>query len=63
VVDVDHPELGRVKIVANPTRFSQTINPPISPAPHLGQHTEEVLMALADCSWEELARLREDRVI
>jgi crotonobetainyl-CoA:carnitine CoA-transferase CaiB-like acyl-CoA transferase len=63
VVDVDHPELGRVKIVANPTRFSQTVNPPISPAPHLGQHTEEVLMALADCSWEELARLREERVI
>jgi crotonobetainyl-CoA:carnitine CoA-transferase CaiB-like acyl-CoA transferase len=56
--DPDHP----ARVVAAPVRFSDT--PATSPAlaPELGQHTEEVLLEL-DYSWDDITRLRDDRVI
>ena len=52
-----------VKVIANPVRLSET--PPtyrLSP-PTLGQHTDEVLGARLGLSAEELAQLREKKVI
>ena len=41
--DVDHPKIGRMKNIGYPVKFSRTPQQFRSPAPWLGQHTEEVL--------------------
>jgi len=63
IVESTHPVAGTVRMTAPPVRMSETPGSVRSPAPLLGQHTEEVLrqrLALGD---EEIARLRRDRVI
>jgi len=55
---LDHPEVGRVRVVGNPIGLSATPTQPPSPAPELGQHTEEVLLELG-YGWEEIGALRE----
>ena len=47
---------GPVTVVGSPVRFSATPARPGAVAPELGQHTEEVLVALG-YSWEEIAEL------
>jgi crotonobetainyl-CoA:carnitine CoA-transferase CaiB-like acyl-CoA transferase len=48
-------------LVANPVQFDET-PPQLSPAPELGQHTEEVLLELG-MSWEEIARCKDEGAI
>lgn len=52
VVEVEHDECGRIKLVNTPVKFSETSPGVRSPPPTLGQHTDEVLkeigMAEAD---------------
>jgi len=43
VVEVDQPELGRVRLLGHPLKFSRTLADATRPAPAIGQHTEEVL--------------------
>jgi len=63
IVDFEHPTLGRVKFVNLPIEFSETPAGPVSAAPELGQHTEEVLTELLGYSWEEVAELKEEGAI
>lgn len=63
VVELDHPILGRVKIVGNPVRFSKTRVEVKGRAPAFGEHTEEVLMEVCGLSWEEIERLKDQEVI
>jgi crotonobetainyl-CoA:carnitine CoA-transferase CaiB-like acyl-CoA transferase len=58
IVDYEHPEHGKVKLVGMPIRFSQTPANPRGAAPSLGQHTDAVLAGLG-YSRDDLARLRE----
>ena len=60
--DVEHPELGRVRVVGNPLSFSETPITLERPPPELGQHTEEVLLE-AGYAWEEIAKLRGAKAI
>ena len=63
IVDTTHPVAGAVKMTAPPVQMSDTPGSIRSPAPLLGQHTEQVLrewLALDDTA---IARLRRDRVI
>jgi crotonobetainyl-CoA:carnitine CoA-transferase CaiB-like acyl-CoA transferase len=63
IVESTHPVAGAVKMTAPPVRMSETPGSVRTPAPLLGQHTEQVLrerLALGD---DEIARLRRDRVI
>jgi crotonobetainyl-CoA:carnitine CoA-transferase CaiB-like acyl-CoA transferase len=57
LVEVEHPQWGRITAVGNPVRFSETPARPSGIAPELGQHTEEVLLE-AGYTWEEIAALR-----
>jgi len=54
---------GRVALVNNPIRFSQTPVRLDSPPPHLGQHSDQVLRDLLQLSPEALAGLRAKGIV
>jgi CoA:oxalate CoA-transferase len=56
IVGIDHPRLGRGKVVATPFEFNDTAVTPETIEPRLGEHTREVL-AMAGLSGEEIAAL------
>jgi len=43
VVELDQPELGTVRLLGMPVKFSRTPGDATRPAPALGEHTREVL--------------------
>ncbi|MGH7948768.1 MAG: CaiB/BaiF CoA transferase family protein [Candidatus Binataceae bacterium] len=53
---------GEAEMVATPADFCGTPWSPTTPAPELGQHTEEILVELG-LDWDEISRLKESRVI
>ncbi|UUZ65199.1 CoA transferase [Polaromonas sp. P1-6] len=59
-VKLDHPEMGLSVYNAPPFRISGVDQTPLSPAPLLGEHTDEVLKDLLDVSEDRLAELRSD---
>jgi len=63
IVDFEHPTLGKIKIPGYPAHFSESWAQTTSAAPDLGEHTEEVLMELGDCTREEITQLREEGVV
>jgi crotonobetainyl-CoA:carnitine CoA-transferase CaiB-like acyl-CoA transferase len=63
IVESTHPVAGVVKMTAPPVRMSETPGSVRSPAPLLGQHTEQVLRERLALSDGEIARLRKDGVI
>jgi len=59
VRQVEHPEYGPITVVGNPIHLSATPTEPGVVAPHVGQHTEEVLLE-AGFTWEDIDELRTD---
>ena len=59
VRQVEHPEYGPITVVGNPIHLSATPTEPSVVAPHIGQHTEEVLLE-AGFTWEDIDELRTD---
>jgi crotonobetainyl-CoA:carnitine CoA-transferase CaiB-like acyl-CoA transferase len=57
-VDVEHPEMGKVKLPAAPYRFSETPWRVERPAHLLGEHNEEVYSRRLGYAKEELVRMR-----
>ena len=43
IKELEHPILGKMKVIGSPTKFSETKIKIETPAPILGEHTEEVL--------------------
>lgn len=62
IVEVDHPELGRIRMVNSPVRFTETPHKVKTPPPLLGQHTEEILLENG-YGWDKIAELKDERVI
>ncbi len=62
VVEVEHPELGKIKMVNSPVAFSQTPSSPSMPPPLLGQHTENILLELG-YNWDDIITLKDREVI
>ena len=60
---ITHPSLGPVRVFGNPVRMSEADERAITPAPFLGQDTDEVLASRLGLGQEALAALRADRVI
>jgi crotonobetainyl-CoA:carnitine CoA-transferase CaiB-like acyl-CoA transferase len=54
---VDRGDGTTFTLVASPVQFDQT-SPALTPAPEMGQHTEEVLLSLG-LGWDELAALKD----
>jgi crotonobetainyl-CoA:carnitine CoA-transferase CaiB-like acyl-CoA transferase len=63
IVDYDHPEMGKTKIVGVPIMLSKTPGNPRGRAPELGENTELILTEMLGYSWDNVAKLREDGVI
>ena len=60
---LDHPEMGRSLYDSPSFRISETQSGPRSPAPLLGQHTEEVCKDILDLTEGEICALKEDGVL
>jgi crotonobetainyl-CoA:carnitine CoA-transferase CaiB-like acyl-CoA transferase len=60
--DIEHPIVGKARLLNSPVQFTDTPAKIISVAPQLGAHTEEVLLA-AGYTWEQLAKLKEEGII
>ena len=63
LVESEHPVAGTVTMTAPPVRLSDTPGAVRSPAPLLGEHTEQVLRERLALSDTEIARLRQSGVI
>ena len=59
---MDHPEIGKVRVVGNPIKLSETPLHTKNPPPELGQHSEEILLE-AGFSWEDIAAFRDKEVV
>ncbi|MEE8421527.1 MAG: CoA transferase [Dehalococcoidia bacterium] len=62
LVDLDHPLFGDHRAVGIPVSFSETPGRVQGPAPELGQHTEETLLALG-YDWDQITALRDEGAI
>jgi CoA:oxalate CoA-transferase len=63
IVDYEHPEIGKTKVVGVPVILSETPGNPRGRAPQLGENTELILTDLLGFSWDDVARLHEEGVI
>ncbi len=63
LVEIDHPSVGKTRVVGVPARLSATPGSVRSPSPRLGEHTDEVLRNLLDLGAPEIAALRAGGVI
>ena len=61
-IPFDHPTYGRIDIVANPVKLSQTPATMRMPAPEFSQHTEEILLEQG-YTWEDIDRFKQQRII
>ncbi|HEV8713184.1 MAG TPA: CoA transferase [Candidatus Binatia bacterium] len=62
VVHQDHPVAGPVRVIGIPVKLARTPGQIRTPAPLLGEHTEEILTSLG-YSKDEIAQLRAMRVV
>ncbi len=58
LVETAHPRAGKVKMVGAPVRLSETPGSVRTPAPMLGEHTDQVLREVLGLSDEAIAALR-----
>jgi len=63
ILKYEHPDLGSIKMVGFPVRMKKTPVSPTGSAPHIGEHTYEVLSEIAEYTEEEIKDLREQEII
>ncbi|GAB5381890.1 MAG: CoA transferase [Aliiglaciecola sp.] len=63
VVDLKHPDGTSTKGPGNPIKFSRTNEESFSPAPDLGEQTEQVLSELLNMDPVKIAQLKQQKVI
>jgi crotonobetainyl-CoA:carnitine CoA-transferase CaiB-like acyl-CoA transferase len=60
--DVDYSGVGSIKILTSPVLFDGQVAQIKTPAPELGQHTEEILLDLG-YTWDDIGEMKERKVI
>jgi crotonobetainyl-CoA:carnitine CoA-transferase CaiB-like acyl-CoA transferase len=63
ITEIDHPVLGKKKVIGCPVGFSETPADVNSSAPNFGENTEEVLINVCNYSWEDIEKLKDDEII
>jgi CoA:oxalate CoA-transferase len=63
IIEVEHPEAGKFRVVNTPFKFSRTPNKVAQASPELGQHTQEVLSQLLGMNHQEIKALRDSGVV
>jgi CoA:oxalate CoA-transferase len=63
VVEIDQPGMGKVKLLGNPMKMSETNPAPKGSAHSLGEDTDEVLKELLGVSETELRRIKGEGVL
>jgi crotonobetainyl-CoA:carnitine CoA-transferase CaiB-like acyl-CoA transferase len=63
VVEVEHPRLGRLPTLGTPMKIDGVMEPGITVAPALGEHTDAILGGLLGYPAERLATLRREGVV
>ncbi len=63
LVEMEHPKVGKLKLVGSPMKLSKTPVQYRIPPPLLGEHTESVLHEVLGYDKEKIARLKEGKVI
>lgn len=62
ITEMDHPQIGKVRVVGTPISLSDTPLTTTTPPPELGQHSEEILLE-AGFSWEDITAFRDKEVV
>jgi len=62
LVEINHPRAGKIKQIGPPIKFSATPGEVSTPAPEIGEHTEEILKKLGYTE-EKVKELRKEGVI
>jgi CoA:oxalate CoA-transferase len=57
IIDVQHPDAGRFRVVNTPFKFSRTPHRAEQASPDLGEHTEDVLSRILGMSRREISEL------
>ena len=63
IVEVKHPDGGKVRMPGNPVKMSRTDEESFSPPPHLGQHTSETLISWCNYNKTEIRNLIKKKII
>jgi len=63
IIDVQHPDAGKFKVVNTPFKFSRTPHRAERASPDLGEHTEDVLNQLLGMTRKEISELEGSGVI
>ena len=63
VLEAEHPTAGTIRFPGFPYKLSDTPAAVRRPPPRLGEHTDEVLVDLLNCSPEKVSVLREGKVV
>ena len=63
IVELDQPDVGKIKIAGSPFKLSETPGEVKEPAPNLGEHTIEILKNLLNYSEDKIKYLLENKVI
>jgi len=61
--DIEHPRLGKIKVINFPVKFSETPGEVHSAAPLLGQHNREILKNILDYVDDEIDLLEKEGAI
>ncbi|MDD5093167.1 MAG: CoA transferase [Dehalococcoidia bacterium] len=63
IAEFEHPTYGRTQMMVTPIRVGGSTPSIRLPSPEFGEHTEEVLQNILEYSWEDISRLKEEKVI
>ncbi len=63
IVEMDHPECGKLKVTGNPIKMSECNEEIYAPQPALGEQKEVILNELLGYSLEQIEALKKARVI
>jgi crotonobetainyl-CoA:carnitine CoA-transferase CaiB-like acyl-CoA transferase len=63
ITEVEHPVMGKKKVINPPWKFSETPARIRAASPLLGEHNEEIFVSLLGMSKEEVEKLEAGKII